>query len=207
MNVCLATQKCSHSVGNVLLSFCSPDFHGTAKFCLMDKFFDCMNMRNISEHLLKAKPFLKPYKSTDDERFNWLDQFLEYLRLWKVSTDDRPGNFSQPARSNMVLSRQTYQGIEISILSLKEAISYLLRNGFSYVLSGKFCQDDLENFFGFQQAIGHRKSNPTVYDTGYNDNTIKTQYSVKPSTGNVGGLESKWNIIDTEPLPKRRKNK
>ena len=207
MNVRLATQKFSHSVGNTLLSFCSPDFHGTAKFCLMDKFFDCMNIRNTSEHLLKAKPFLKSYKSTDDKRFNWLDQFLEYLRLWKVSTDDRPGNFSQSARSNMVLSMQTYEGIELSILWLKEVISYLLRNGFSYVLSGKFCQGDLENYLGFQQAIGHRKSNPTVYDTGYNDNTIKTQYSVKPSPGNVRGEESKSNMTDTEPLPKRHKNK
>ena len=70
-----------------------------------------MNVRNTLAHLLKAKPFLKSYKSTDDERFNWLDQFLEYLRLWKVSIDDRPGNFLQAARSNMFLSRQTYEGI------------------------------------------------------------------------------------------------
>ena len=112
MNVCLAPQVLSDSVGNVLLSFGSPDSHGTANFCLMmDKFFDCMNVRNASEHLLKAKPFLKPYKSTDDERFNGLDKFLEYLRLWKVSIDEGPGNFSQAARSNMFLSRQTYEGI------------------------------------------------------------------------------------------------
>ena len=85
MNVPLAAQVLSDSVGNVLLSFFSPDSHSAAKFCLMmDKFFDCMNVRNTSEHLLKAKPFLKPYKSTDDKRFNWLDQFLEYWRLWKV---------------------------------------------------------------------------------------------------------------------------
>ena len=60
-----------------------------------------------------------------------MDQFLEYLRLWKVSIDDRPGNFSQAARSNMILLWHTYEGIQISILSLKEVISSLLRNGFS----------------------------------------------------------------------------
>ena len=38
--------------------------------------------------------------------------------------------------------------------------------------------------------------------TRYNDNTMKSRYSVKSSTGNVRGEESKWNIIDTEPLPK-----
>ena len=173
----------------------------------MDKFCDCMNVRNTSEDLLKSKPFLKPCNSTGDKRFDWLDQSLEYLRLWKVSINDRPSNFSQAARSNMFLSWQTYERIQISLLPLKEVISYLLRNGFSYVLSGTFCQNSLESYFGFQRAIGRRKRNSTVYDTGYNHNTIKTQYSVKPSTGNVGGLESKWNIIDTEPLPKRRKNK
>ena len=92
-------------------------------------------------------------------------------------------------------------------MSLKEVIPYLLRNGFNCVLSGKICQNDLENYFGFQRAIGCRKSNPTVCDTGYNDNTIKTQYFVKPSTGNVRGEEGKWNVIGTEPLPKRCKNK
>ena len=92
-------------------------------------------------------------------------------------------------------------------MSLKEVIPYLLRNGFNYVLSEKFCQDHSEKYFGFQRAIACRKCNPTVYDTGYNDNTIKTQYSVKPQTGNVRGEESKWNIIDTESLPKNRKNK
>ena len=132
MNVRLAAQVLSDSVGNVLLSFCSPDSHGTAKVCLMmDKFFDCMNVRNTSQHLLKAKPFLKPQRSTDDEKFNQLDQFLEYLRLWKVSIDDRPGNFSQAAHSNLFLLWHTYEGIQISILSLKEVISSLLRNGFS----------------------------------------------------------------------------
>ena len=43
MNVRLATQVLSDSVGGVLLSFCSPDSHGTENFCLMmDKFFDCI---------------------------------------------------------------------------------------------------------------------------------------------------------------------
>ena len=125
---------------------------------------------------MEVKPFLKPDKSTDDKRLNWLDQFLAYLRLWKVSIDDRRGDFSQAALNNMFLLGKTYEGIHISILSLKEVKPYLLRNGFSYVLSGKFCQDHLENYFGLQGPIGCRNSNPTVNDTEYNDNRIKTQY-------------------------------
>ena len=54
-----------------------------------------------------------------------------------------------------------------------------------------FCQDDLENYFGRQHAIGSRRDNPTVRDFGYNDNIIKTQFSVGSIAGNVCGQSHK----------------
>ena len=72
------------------------------------------------------------------------------------------------------------------------------------MLSERFCQDDLENYFGSQRAIGCRRDNPTTRDVGYNDNTIKTQFSVRPIAGNVCGKSNDFNIIDGTPLPKRR---
>ena len=71
----------------------------------------------------------------------------------------------------------------MTILSLKGVVRYLLSKGLKYVLSEKFCQDDVENYFGRQRPIGRRKNNPNVKDTGYADNTIKSQFSVQP----VGG--------------------
>ena len=50
---------------------------------MMDRFFDCLNVRNTEEHKVKFKEFLKPYKDANDARFAWLDEFLEYLALWK----------------------------------------------------------------------------------------------------------------------------
>lgn len=73
------------------------------------------------------------------------------------------------------------------------------------MLSEKFCQDDLENYFGRQRSIGRRRDNPTLRDVGYNDNLIKSQFSVRPISGNVRPGESKWNDIDEEPLKKRKK--
>ena len=32
-------------------------------------------------------------------------------------------------------------------------------------MSEKFCQDDVENYFGSQRAVGRRKDNPNVKDT------------------------------------------
>ena len=80
---------------------------------------------------------------------------------------------------------------------------YLLHNGVKFILSQRFCQDDLENYFGRQRAIGSRKSNPLVKDVGNNDNTIKSQFSIL--AGNVRGDGNKCNVIDESLLPKRKK--
>ena len=77
MRVNLAAQVLSETVGNVLNNFGPEEAEGTGQFCIiMDKFFDCLNVRNTKEHIIKRKPFLKPYESVDDITFAWLDEFL-----------------------------------------------------------------------------------------------------------------------------------
>ena len=71
----------------------------------------------------------------------------------------------------MFLSWQTYEGLRMTILSLSVVVPNLLIKGLKYVLSEKFCQDDVENYFGKQRAIGRRKENPNVKDT---QNILKT---------------------------------
>lgn len=73
---------------------------------MMDKFFDCMNVRNFQEATRKRKPDLRPYRSPDDSRlsvsknnynlklliqlpvnillFQWLENdFLNYFIEWE----------------------------------------------------------------------------------------------------------------------------
>ena len=101
----------------------------------------------------------------------------------------------------MFISWQSYEGLQVTVHSFKEVCKFLLQQGISYILSERFCQDDLENYFGRQLAIGHRRDNPTVRDAGYNDNTIKSQYSVRPIAVNVRANLHKFNITDETPLP------
>ena len=96
------------------------------------------------------------------------------------------------------------KGIQVTVHSFKEVCKFLLQNGIPYILSERFCQDDLENYFGRQRAIGRRRDNPSVRDVGYNDNTIKSQYSVHPIAGNVQGRAGKWNDISNEPITKKK---
>ena len=71
MMVNLAAQVLSETVGNVLNNFGPEETAGTGTFCLMmNKFF-----------IMKGEPFLKPYESTGDVRFVWLDELSNYLKL------------------------------------------------------------------------------------------------------------------------------
>ena len=117
MKVKLATQVLSRSVAIALEESGKEDVTGTAQFCRMiNDFFDCTNVRSLTEHVRKRNNFIKPYESADDERFAWLkDVFLKYLDDWKESTVQREGEYSADDRGKMFLSLQTYRGLKISI--------------------------------------------------------------------------------------------
>ena len=106
--------------------------------------------RNTTECTRAIKPFKCVYELVNDERFSWLEDLLNYFHKWKDSTVSRVGNFSEKDRCKMFISDPTYEGIQISIYSLKECITYLLNNGVRYILTERFCQDNLENYFGKQ---------------------------------------------------------
>ena len=62
-------QVLSKSVSDAFLYFRDPTTTETQKFVLLfDKFFDCLNVRNLDEWAKKRKPDLKPYSSPDDNR-------------------------------------------------------------------------------------------------------------------------------------------
>ena len=205
MRVNYASQVLSETVAATLEEFGPPEAAGTAKFCRqMDRFFDCMNSRNTVEGEKKLKPYLEPYKIGNlKDRFDFLDSFLKYFDDWKTSIEKR-GDFTPTQKGNMFISVPTYEGLKMTVYALKELVPFLLQNGFTFVLSERFCQDDLENHFGRQRAIGHRKDNPTANDAIYNENIIRTQYDPKPIEGaNVKKHKSTTDISDT-PLKKRK---
>ena len=84
-----------------------------------------------------------------------------------------------------------------------EIIKYLLECGVAYVLTERFCQDVLENYFG-------RKDNPMLRDFGYNDNTIRNTKCTKSNPGNDSGSQiglGDINKIDTTPVPRRKRKR
>jgi hypothetical protein len=215
MKVRLAAQVMSNTVAMALhRHYPQGDAEETAKFCeMVNKFFDCLNTRSTTEHIRKRNEFLAEYTSLDDSRFDWLQNvFIAYLEDWYKRVQERQGAFTSDDRGKMFISHQTYKGMKITVNSLIEVARFLLSEGCEFVLSEKFCQDPLEEYFGHQRARGRFSDNPTLQSFGYNDLTIAAQRGIAPVVrGNVSGRHegksSKWYAISEEPLPKRKKTK
>ena len=108
----------------------------------------------------------------------------------------------------MFMSSQTYEGLTIAVNSHVDAIKFLLSEGFKYVLTERFMQDVLEDYFGHQREKGRRSDNPTAQQFGYNDLTIAAQRDIAPVIrGNVGGWyeKVKWHKVSEEPVKKCQK--
>ena len=211
MKVNLAVQVLSKSMAEALKRSMPPEVSETAQFCeLMNNFFDCCNVRSINEQPRKQNQMLAPYKSCNDERFTWLTQtFIKYFTDWKQSVCDRP-NFSKDEKARMFISNQTFEGLQITVNSLVECTKFLLNAGVPYVLTERFSQDYLEEYFGHQRQCGKRADNPDAVQFGYNDRTLQIQRNAGlVSRGNVGSRrqegQARWATVRDEPLPKKKK--
>ena len=208
MRVNLAVQVLSSTMAKALKHFGGGECEGTSKFCeIVDGFFDCINIRSTSEHLRKRKPNLAPYTSVDDPRFTWLkESFLGYFSTWNAAILSRKGNFTDDEKSKMFVSWQTYEGFQITVNSIIEATKFLLSEGMEFVLTERFCQDTVEQYFGNQRASARRCEDPNLYEFGYNDNAIRIQKSISCDSGNTRGRYDKtksWVNVTDEKLLKR----
>ena len=107
----------------------------------------------------------------------------------------------------MFIFKQTYEGFKITINSIIEAVQFLLQHEVSYVLTERFCQDPLENYFSHQRSLGARKDNPSLWDFGFNDNAIRNQKVFRPIAGNVGGQDQSNIEFSCDPIPCCKKAK
>ena len=206
MNVKLATQVLSQTTANILFNHYPNETHGSAEFCeKMNKFFDCLNVRNQTEHIKGRKVVVAPYKNVGDERLNWLTtDFLDYFKNWETSIANRKGIFTAQDRKKMFLSQQTYEGLQITAKSTLGLTRFPLASGMKFVLTEKCNQDVVEEYFMRQRSLGRRNGNPTIHHFGYQDNTIRLQRSIVPMTGNTAGKYKKhvasWQVVDNTPL-------
>ena len=100
---------------------------------------------------------------------------------------------------------QTYQGTEIAFRSTVKAVKCLLQDSCMFILTGRFCQEPVEEYFGIQRQLGRRNDNPNMAKFGYNDNTVRIQRDVYFTSGNMQGKHNKinsWIKVSDETIPK-----
>ena len=118
--------------------------------------------------------------------------------------------FSKKEKEKMFISAQTYEGLQITVMSMVEIVPFLLDNEFEFVLTEKFNQDCLEQNFGTHRSVGGRSQNPYLYRFGHDENAMRVHRSVVPVKGNVQGAfvnKSKpcWFDVEEDPIEKRAK--
>ena len=119
--------------------------------------------------------------------FGWLQNvFLKY-EDWLESIEQCSGNFSRNIRSNLCVSWQTFEGLQITVHSIVEAVKCLLQHHVEYVLTERFCQYPLENYFCQRRAVGTRKDNPSIHDFRFNNNSVRNHKIFQPIAGNICG--------------------
>ncbi|XP_014677400.1 PREDICTED: uncharacterized protein LOC106817251 [Priapulus caudatus] len=207
MRVNLAAQVLSYSVGRLLQANSGEEAQETAKFVLlMDRFFDCLNVRSHNEAERKRKPDLLPFRNADDARFHFLEhEFLGYVNEWANAAATRPGNYTKAARNAMFLSQQTSEGLWMTVHSVIEATRYLLNNGVEFVFTNVFCQDPIEEHFGRHRGLGRRCDNPNLWTFGYQENKIRMQRSLAHAFYSRGNVTShmkrqRLSAISNSPL-------
>ncbi|CAC5412162.1 THAP9 [Mytilus coruscus] len=108
-------------------------------------------------------------------------------------------------KAAITLSRQTLDGLKISVKSITECVKFVLGSGADFILTHHFNQDPLEQHFGHCRHKSGANNYPTVYDVRNMMTTIRAvgSQALQPRRGNIS--VNRENIpIDSTKLPRRR---
>ena len=95
----------------------------------------------------------------------------------------------------MFISQQTYEGLQMTTHSAVEIVKFLLSKGLNNVLTERFQQDPLEEYFGNQRQRARRADNPDAFQFGYSDRALDVQRNIIPiRSDNVGGRNLKQSL-------------
>ena len=93
----------------------------------------------------------------------------------------------------MLVNLQTNHCIQITVRSTVETVKFILQNGSKFILTERFYQDPVEEYFVIQRQLGRRYNNPDVAKFCYNDNTVRIQRDVSFTSANIKGKYNKSN--------------
>lgn len=117
----------------------------------LDNLFDSLNGKS------KAAPSSKPLKGAvnrTSEHENFWNEALAILKTMKFYCVEKKKFIYVPSLKNLCFSLEGMKYLTRKLLQQKD---------FSYVMTGSFNQDPLENFFSYMRSHGCRNVNPGVF--------------------------------------------
>ncbi|KAJ8048790.1 hypothetical protein HOLleu_01252 [Holothuria leucospilota] len=197
----------SNSVANALKAMQKPELSSTIEFIQnVNRFFDFLNVSKRFQSQRTRNDDLEPYCSVDDPRLKWLkDGFLKFLKD-RASEGEQIPDLSKTERGRLCLSKATLTGCHITVHSFIEICQKLLKiEGVEYILSDKFNQDPIEEFFGKQRSAGGHHDIPSLEQFGHHfmRNVFAGNRAASSKRGNVRPQADVDVDTEEEILPKR----
>ncbi|KAJ8049239.1 hypothetical protein HOLleu_01897 [Holothuria leucospilota] len=98
----------------------------------------------------------------------WLkEDFLGFFDKWYKDVEEQPALTAKQEEA-FRLSRPTMAGCHLAVNTFVDVAAYLLsKDGVKYILSDKFKQDPIEEFFSKQRAAGGYHDNPSAAQFGH----------------------------------------
>ena len=93
---------------------------------------------------------MAPYRNSDDVRFSWLENtFVQYLEDWKAAVDSREGVYTADEKGQSFHPETIQWSQDVCEVTYPSDQVSLVRR-FEFVLTERFCEDDVEEYFEYQ---------------------------------------------------------
>jgi len=214
MKVSLAAQVLSKTVALYIANESGmKNTEELVKFIMyVNNFFDCLNGAHSSQAVKTRNPNLAPYTDENDKRFDYLMEFLNYIRDWQAEVAALP--LTDAEKRRRLMSPQWYVSVERTILAFIGVVKFCLSKRSAgpdgelagYIMARVFQQDPLEHFYSRQRGCGGGNVHPTLQRFLENMNLIDLQgnLGIKRRRGNTQPLSER---VDPDlPVQKRKKS-
>ena len=150
MAVKFAASVLNETKGKTLQTFGTTEPSEKAKYWqMLDQVFDCLNVRSLEKKIKRKISRI------------WNHILIKLPKNspgWQISSFHILIHGKKILKASQVISRkmsdlkylQTFHGIQIAVRSTVKAAKGFLQNGCICILTERFCQDPVEEYFGIQ---------------------------------------------------------
>ena len=177
MNVKLATQVLSHSVASgirayIALNQMSSDANPTADFVeRINRLFDIMNSNNPKVN----NKWKKPLTSETVEQLQELKNAAQWIEKWHFRSKKKPSvvKVTLPFKSGFVMTLNALHDV---------CCSLLCHYNFRFILTSRFNQDIVENWFSCIRGKGRNNDSRTTVEYEAASKNVTVNWMLKPPT-------------------------